>query len=417
MSVFQNRGMLALGVAAATLVATSAVAHAEDLTVWTLNYSSEAQVGALDASETEFEASHPGVNVEIVKRGTDEHKTALRVAAGSDTGPDVYVMWAGLGLGGEYVKAGLSTDLTPYFDKFRWTDRVSVPSQAFVEAYAPGKHGMPYRFSGEAVYYNKSIFEKVGITSEPTTYEELVAAAVKLKSAGYAPFTFGGSVNWHVMRLMDVLLETSCGAQAHDALTSMEVSWSDTPCAETAFAEMKMWSDDYILAPFMGIDHKQAATLWYAERAAMMLEGDWMVNAINENADISEYGVFPFPTGTNRLYGFAEYMYISTKTDKKELASEYLDMFSSTEFQQKIVGAFGALSVNKSVQLRENALDLHKEWTGIFADAGGTFVNGDQAFPLDVTTEYFRIINEVASGNMEPKAAADAMQSFISNRS
>ena len=98
----------------------SGAAHAENLTVWSLNYSSDAQVSALDASVVAFEKTHPDVNVEFVKRGTDEHKTALRVASGSDTGPDVYVLWAGLGLGGEYVQAGLSTDLTPYFEKYGW---------------------------------------------------------------------------------------------------------------------------------------------------------------------------------------------------------------------------------------------------------------------------------------------------------
>ena len=44
-------------------------------------------------------------------------------------------------------------------------------------------------------------------------------------------------------------------------------------------------------------------------------------------------------------------------------------------------------------------------------------MNGDQAFPLDVTTEYFRVINDVASGNMDPAEAAEALQIFISNRS
>ena len=395
----------------------SGAAHAENLTVWSLNYSSDAQVSALDASVVAFEKTHPDVNVEFVKRGTDEHKTALRVASGSDTGPDVYVLWAGLGLGGEYVQAGLSTDLTPYFEKYGWADRLTVPSQAFVEAFADGKHGMPYRFSGEAVYYNMDLFKKAGIDSEPQTYEELKAAAVKLKEAGIAAFTFGGTVNWHVMRLMDVLLETTCGVEKHDALMSMEADWATEPCAVEAFTEMKWWADDYILAPFMGIYHKQAATLWYAERAAMMLEGDWMVNAINESTDISKYGIFPFPTGTDRLYGFAEYMYISTKAKNKELAAEFLDMFSSTEFQTQIVGAFGALSVNKSVKLSDDALDLHKQWIEIFDNAGGTFVNGDQAFPLDVTTEYFRVINELASNNMDPQTAADTMAKFIaSNR-
>ncbi|MCR8726127.1 ABC transporter substrate-binding protein [Frigidibacter sp. ROC022] len=398
----------------ATLAGT---ANAEDLTIWTLNYSSDAQVAALDASEARFEASHPGVNVEIVKRGTDEHKTALRVAAGSDTGPDVYFMWAGLGLGGEYVKAGLSLDLTKYYEKYGWSDRVSTPSLAFVEAYGPGMNGAPYRFTGEAVYYNKSLYEKAGITSEPQTYEELVAAAEKLKEAGIPAFTFGGTVNWHVMRLMDVLLETTCGAETHDALTGMTLDWSTTPCATEAFQELKMWSENYILSPFMGIDNRQSTSLFLSGRAAMMLEGDWQVNVIKEGANLDDFAVYPFPTGTGRLYGFAEYLYISTKSKNPDLAAEFLDMFSSTEFQEEIKGAFGALSVNKSVELGDDVPDLYKTWKEIFATANGTFVNGDQAFPLDVTTEYFRIINEVASGNMEPQAAATAMQVFISNRS
>ena len=73
--------------------------------------------------------------------------------------------------------------------------------------------------------------------------------------------------------------------------------------------------------------------------------------------------------------------------------------------------------MNKSVKLSDDALDLHKQWIEIFDNAGGTFVNGDQAFPLDVTTEYFRVINELASNNMDPQTAADTMAKFIaSNR-
>lgn len=159
-------------------------ATADDLTVWTLSYSSEKQTIAFTRAEEKFEAQNPGGNVEVVHRGTDEHKTALRVAAGSDTRPDVYAMWAGPGLGGELVNVDLSREMTKYYEQYGWTDRVSVPSQAFVEA----------------------------------------------------------------------------------------------------FAELKRWADDYILAPFMGSDHQQAATLWYRKRAAMMLESDWMVNAIEENA-------------------------------------------------------------------------------------------------------------------------------------
>lgn len=227
---------------------------------------------------------------------------------------------------------------------------------------------MAYRFSGEAVYYNTTIFEEVGITSEPQTYEELKAAAVTLKENGYAAFTFGGTVNWHVMRLMDVLLETTRGVETHDALMGMQADWSSEPCAEEAFTGLKWWADDHILSPFMGIGHQQAAKLWYAKRAAMMLEGDWMVNAIDESTNVGDDRIFPFPTGTGRLHGFAEYLYVSTKAENPDLAAKLIDMFTSTPFQTEIMGSFGALSVNNGVEHPSDALELHKERTGIFAE-------------------------------------------------
>lgn len=400
----------------ALAIAAAGAAKAEDLTVWTISYSADSQVKALRSAADKFEKSHPGVKVEIVMRGVDEHKTALRVAAGSDKGPDVYMSWAGLGLGGEYVKAGLSKDATSYYQKYGWNDRLTTPSLAFSKSYGSGQHGVPFRFSGEGLYYNKAMFKQAGITEEPKTYDDLVAAAKKLKAAGIPAFTFGGSVNWHLMRLMDEILETTCGAQLHDQLKAMQVDWSKTDCATKAFTEMQMWGQNYILSPFMGVDQKQSFTLFLAKRAAMVLEGDWLVSQIKEGGNLDDFDVMPFPNGTGRLYGFAEYFYISSKTAKPDLAAEFINSFTSTEFQTEIAGVFGALSVNKEVKLKADAPAMHKEWVNIFADAKGTFVNGDQAFPLDVTTEYFRVINDVATGKLQPKDASVAMQTFIGNR-
>ncbi len=210
---------------------------AEDITLWTLNFDNNAANTALKKAASDFEAANPGTHVEIVQRAVDEHKTALRVAAGSDKGPDIYFSWAGLGLGGEYVKAGLSLPLDKYYAEYKWTDELLPSAAAFAGLYPGGKHGVPFTFKGEAVYYNKKLFEQAGITEEPKTYDELLAAAEKLKVAGIPAFTFGGTVNWHVMRLMDVILETKCGAEKHDALKAMTLDWTKEPCAADSFAE------------------------------------------------------------------------------------------------------------------------------------------------------------------------------------
>ncbi|MAM12048.1 MAG: ABC transporter substrate-binding protein [Rhizobiaceae bacterium] len=402
-------------IAATTM--TAGLANAADVTLWTLNFDNSGANEALKQVAADFEAANPDIEVEIVQRAVDEHKTALRVAAGSDRGPDIYFSWAGLGLGGEYVKAGLSLPLDKYYDEYHWSDELLPTAAAFADLYEGGKQGVPFTFKGEAVYYNKKLFEKAGITEEPKTYEEFLADAQKLKDAGIAPFTFGGTVNWHVMRLMDVILETKCGAEKHDALMAMTADWATEPCATDSFAEFAKWTQDYTLQPFMGIDNKQSYSLFTADRAAMMLEGDWLVGQLaGSGENLDDYGIFPFPTNTDRLYGFAEYNYISTKSDDPDAAAKFLDYLLSTDVQQRVLGKISAISVNKNVKY-DNLSPLEAEWLDIFNTYDQVYMNGDQAFPLDVTTEYFRVINDVASGNMDPAEAAEALQIFISNRS
>ncbi|NEI74458.1 extracellular solute-binding protein [Rhizobium lusitanum] len=408
------RWLGAAAITAASLAATHAAA--EDLTLWTLNFDNGAANTALQKVANDFEATNPGTHVEIVQRGIDEHKTALRVAAGSSKGPDIYFSWAGLGLGGEYVKAGLSLPLDKYYTQYKWNDELLPSAAAFADLYPGGKHGVPFTFKGEAIYYNKKLFQKAGITEEPKTYEDLLADAEKLKAAKIPAFTFGGSVNWHVMRLMDVLLETKCGADKHDALMAMKSDWTKEPCATDAFAEFAKWTKDYTLKPFMGISNQQSYTLFVAGRAAMMLEGDWLVSQLSgSKVDLDDYGVVPFPTNTNRLYGFAEYNYISTKSKNPDLAAKFLDYFLSTKVQQDLVGQISSTSVNKNVQY-SNLKPLEAKWLDIFKTYSKVYMNGDQAFPLDVTTEYFRVINDVASGNIQPADAAKQLQAFIAGR-
>lgn len=407
-----------LSTAAAFLMSGGALlgtASAQEVTLWTLNFAAQSANEAVKKIATDFEAANPGAKVTIVTRGTDEHKTALRVAAGSDRGPDIYFSWAGLGLGGEYVKAGLSLPLDKYYTEYKWSDELVPAAASFADIYPGGKQGVPYTFKGEALYYNKKLFEQAGIAEEPKTYDELLAAAEKLKAAGIPAITFGGTVNWHVMRLMDVLLESKCGAEKHDALKAMTVKWTEEACATEAFAEMDKWAKNYILSPFMGIDNNQAFNLFTAGRAAMMLEGDWLVQQLSEAASLDDFGVFPFPTGTNRLYGFAEYLYVSTKSQNPDLAAKFLDYFMSTDVQQETLGKLSTTSINKNVKY-ENLRPLDAEWVDIFNNYSKVYMNGDQGFPLDVTTEYFRVINEVASGNIVPDEAAKQLQTFIDNR-
>ncbi len=400
--------------AAGAIVAGSSFgAEAQEIKFWTLTFDNPSVTKAFDTIIKDFEAANPGVTVKLENRATDEHKSALRVASGSDQAPDIYFMWAGLGLGGEFVKSGLALPMDKYYAKYNWDNEFIAPALSFSKQYPGGRFGVPYTFRGEGIYYNKALFAKAGITSLPNTYDELVADAGKLAAAGIPAMTFGGTVNWHLMRLMDEILEVQCGPEKHDALMAMKANWAEEPCATKSFEELHTWTSKYILKPFMGIDNNQAFNLFLAGRAAMMVEGNWLVGQLRNANKLADYGLFPFP-GTTRLYGFGEYNYISPKSKNPDVAAKFLDYLESTPVQQANLAVFGG-SVNKNVKSdSKEPLDL--EWTKIFGQFKDVFVNGDQAFPLDVTTEYWRVINEVASDHLDPKAAAGELQKFIASR-
>ena len=401
----------------ATLVAAGLAAlpaKAEDLVIW-MRTNQPAEDKALKQIISQFEAANPGVAVKLETRSVDEHKSALRIAATSKAGPDIYYMWAGLGLGGEFVKAGLSAPLDEYYKKYNWGQKLRPLADSYTNLYPPGKHGVPYQLNGEALYYNKKLFKKAGIEQPPQTYADLIAASDKLKKAGIPPITFGGSVNWHIMRLMDAVLETKCGAKTHDALKAMTAKWTETPCASESFVEFHKWTAEYLLKPFMSYDQAQSRKLFIADRAAMMLEGDWMAGQLRaDSKEPANFGIFPFPTGTGRLYGFGVNFYVNPN-GKKDLAAKFLDYFVSDKVQQENLGSFGPLGVNKNVS-HKNADELDKTWIDLFSKFNSSFINGDQGFPLDVTTEYFRVINAVASDTLDPAKAAATLQAFIDKR-
>jgi raffinose/stachyose/melibiose transport system substrate-binding protein len=380
------------------------------LVLWSVTQETT-QRAAMDTIIAEFEEANPGTKIELEERSVDEMKTAMRQTAGTDAGPDIYRYWQGAGLGGELVAADVSLDLTEYYEEYGWEDRFTPTAMSSITQYG-GYHGVPFIQATEALYYNKTLFEEAGITDLPTTYDDLVAAADKLVAAGITPIEFGGTVNWHVMRLLDSIVETKCGADIADTLNTGDGDWGAEPCVTEAFTELKKWGDDYINKGFMGISNDDSSQLFFSGQAAMALEGTWLNSQVVDNGmDPAEVGIFPFPTGTGRLYGFGEGLYVSKSTDKADLAAKFLDFFTSDESQSGAEGAWSPISANKNVTPSDTDTLAHY-WVDMLADSTGLYVNNDQNFSTATTGEYWRIQNLVLTGDLDPADAGAEFQKF-----
>lgn len=381
---------------------------------WTINLTAPAANEAVNKIIADFEKENPDIKIKLTPRAVDAHKDALRTAIGTSAAPDIYDYWAGPGLGGELVKANASADLTEYYKQYKWDERFSEAALAPVTQYG-GYHGVPWKLNGEAIYYNKKLFAQAGITETPKTLDELDAAAKKLKDAGITPIQFGGTVNWHVMRLLDTFLEGKCGSEKFDKLVTKQANWGQEQCVTDSFTELQKWSKDYFNSGFIGINNDESSALFYGGKAAMALEGDWFNASIEgQKMNLDDVGVFSLPTGTNRLYGFEQAQYITKDSKNKDAAAKFLDYFTSKTVQQATQGLFAVQSVNKEVTPdAAKATPLTTAWDGIFKDAKGLYMNNDQNLNQSQTREYWRIQNLVATGGLDPKQAGADMQKFL----
>jgi raffinose/stachyose/melibiose transport system substrate-binding protein len=380
---------------------------------WMVIQTNDTATDAIKSIAADFSKANPNITVNVQFRGVDAHKDAMRTSAGSASGPDIYYNWAGPGLGGELVTAGVSLDLTKYYEQYNWTKRFNDSTLKAYTQYG-GYHGVPWTQRTEVVYYHKDKFEKAGITAAPTTYDEWVTAAQKLKDAGLTPIAMGGKENWHVMRLLDTFIETNCGAQKGDQLNTRKASWAGEPCVTKSFEQLKTWADNYFNKGFAGLAQTQAAALFTSGKAAMELEGDWFTQqAIDGGAQPNNIGVFAMPTGTSRLYGFSEGQYVNKASKHADEAAKFLDYFTSAEVEGRHLGVFAAIPVNKDTKAGSAQQPLNIQIAELTSKAKGFFLNNDQNFPTDVTTEYWRIQNAVTGGSIKPEDAGAQLQKFI----
>ncbi len=124
-----------------------------------------------------FQASHPGIKVQVQIESWDDvdRKVAELVEAGQ--APDI----AQIGAYADYAAAG---------QLYSADDLLSIPVQAnflppLVDAGERNQtqYGLPFAASTRPLFYNADLFEKAGLKA-PTTWDELAAAARKLKDEG-----------------------------------------------------------------------------------------------------------------------------------------------------------------------------------------------------------------------------------------
>jgi multiple sugar transport system substrate-binding protein len=144
-----------------------------------------------------FEKLNPGIKVEQVPFSYSSLQQKLTTSVAGGTLPDV--IRADLAWVPQYAKLGAFAKLDQEMPDFKKLAKAVYPGSLATNYYKGHYYGLPLDTNTRVLMYNKDALASAGITSPPTTFDALRAAAPKLKAKGIYLFADGGTGGWNVL--------------------------------------------------------------------------------------------------------------------------------------------------------------------------------------------------------------------------
>jgi raffinose/stachyose/melibiose transport system substrate-binding protein len=229
-----------------------------------------------------FNKANPDAKLSMASFQNDAFKAKIRTAIGANQAPTIIPTWGGGGLR-DYVQNSQVEDLTSFF-----ADNAALKDKLFASAFgAATVDGKIYAVPCETVapivmYYNKTLFEKVG-AQPPTTWDELMALVDVFKGAGIAPIALGGQSRWTNMMWLEYLYDRIGGPELFTSIYEGQAgAWSQPASLEALTKVQDLVKAGGFVNGFASItaDSNADQALLYTGKAAMMLHGSWVYGSL-----------------------------------------------------------------------------------------------------------------------------------------
>lgn len=205
----------------------------------------------------------------------------------------------------ELAQAGTLLDLTalmssdPDLTKIGadWAKR--VPPDQYI--YDGKTLGIVATLGPMSIWYWKSVFEEAGITTPPTTVDELIAAAKKLRDSGVQPLSMGletSSLFTADYTFNTLMANFDGGADSKARLADKGKLGYDDPAFAQGLDLFKQLYDGGVFNDSVLADSYDPAAknLWKDKKVAMFWQsGPWMAHYVDDAA-AEDIGVMHFPT-------------------------------------------------------------------------------------------------------------------------
>lgn len=250
----------------------------------------------------------------------------------------------------------------------------------------------PKDFSTLALVINTDAWEAAGLTEEdvPTTWEELATVAQTLTTGEQVGLSFGPEYQ----RLGVFMQQAGGGLLSEDG----EVV-ADSPENVEALEFVQQMLNDGVLAYPSSIDTGWGGEAFGSGRAAMTIEGNWIIGALrNDFPDVS-YLVAELPAGPAQqgTLQFTNCWGIAADSPNQERALELVEFLTATDQQLEFAEAFGVMP---SV---ESAAEGFRE---LFPEQAAFVDSAEFAIGMPTLNGASNVISDM-NGQIEGLASAD----------
>lgn len=327
---------------------------------------------AFESIRDDFEKENPNIHVEISITPYNQIEQVLQAAYISGTLPNVYVFYTHymnpLVSSSDGVMAGtldaLHDEIVDWF----------IQPDAWEMGNLKGHYySVPFRATGELIFYNETIFEAKGWT-KPETFEEFEALMDKIMADGtYTPLAAGGKDQQitYLINAMSLFLSVLNGSVDEPGYQVGRLEPDpDTTHAEMIYDKVKGWVDDgYFGKGAVGVTSAGAIKEFTSKNAAMVFAnvnnlGD--ISSIMPNDEIKAFAIpAPAAIADEVKYVFGGYDGLSynpgASEEEKAASLMFMKYLVSDEVQQKIADRTQSIIVNKNAVYHDPAFEAFAE--------------------------------------------------------
>jgi len=398
------------GVTSGAVTAAQNTGKKATVRLWTWYQEQKGQWGPLI---DEFQKANPNITVTNRLFGTaDQYLPALQAAVAGGDVPEIFAPHV---LALQYGQNGISANLTQELGASFTGDFFDSANQEYTldgKQYALGWMAQTF-----GVFYNPDVLTKAGVT-EPETWDDLIAAAPKIKAAGSIPLAFSNNPGTSGLDFFLPLVTQAANDPTLVLKLDKSGKWNDPAVVKALQMLHKIYQGNVFQTGFNATDGNSAQQLFYTGKAGMYFSGSWTPQGLIQSAPpdfVKKYKVMQTPAWTTGAKHWTANqagagLAVSETSANKAAALEFVKFMYQGDRYAKIMNASTSMPCTKTAaaQVADPKLKLMVSW--LTSGLGCPHITFGQG-----STSIADAMTNLLSGKGDPASTAAAMEAAVSS--